>query len=336
MNIFAASNAYISDSVLMAWAVLICAFIVLAKCADVFVDSSVGLAERFKIPKLIIGVVLVSLATTAPELSVSLIAAFGDNPEMAMGNAVGSVICNSGLAMGLAGLVAASAIVVKPKELKISGLFLIIVVVAFSILVFPDHTLSRWEGATLVALFFAYIIFLFRQYRGGPTEEESREADKGKEAAWPGKLAAMFAIALLGILLSSKFIVVCAETIALSFNIPRAVIAVTLVAFGTSVPEVATCISAARKQEGAIAVGNILGANIMNVCWVAGASAIVNALAIGTNEFYFMFPSMFVLVIAMLGMVWVKFRLTKRKGLVLLLIYLTWAVSFFFLFPPGS
>ena len=111
-------------------------------------------------------------------------------------------------------------------------------------------------------------------------------------------------------------------------------IALTLVAFGTSIPEVVTCIVAARKKEGAIAVGNILGADIMNICWVAGASSIANDLALSKKQIFFMFPSMFVIVGAMLIMLRMGYRLTRKKGLILFALYLVYLASFFRLFPP--
>jgi cation:H+ antiporter len=108
----------------------------------------------------------------------------------------------------------------------------------------------------------------------------------------------------------------------------------TLVAFGTSIPEIATCIVAARKGEGAIAVGNILGADIMNICWVAGSSAIVNNLLLERKDILFMFPSMFIIVGAMLCMLRMNYTLTPIKGIILLGLYMLYLVSFFIFFPP--
>ena len=330
-----AIESVIENNVVAAWIAIGIAFVALAKCADLFVDSSVGIANRLRVPKLVIGIVLVSLATTAPELSVSLMSALRGQPEMALGNAVGSVICDDGLALGLAGAVTVAPILIIPGVLKTSGVFLVFVEIMAFLFVAFDGVLQRWEGLALVALFGGYLGLLFHQHRRGKFKEalDLEEVERA-EALSLVRLVVMFAVALVGIILASKFIIASATTIARSFRIPEAAIALTLVAFGTSIPEVATCIAAARKREGAIAVGNILGADIMNICWVAGASAVANDLALGTKEIYFMFPSMFVIVGAMLVMLRMGHNLTRRKGVILLGLYLIYLASFIKLFPP--
>ncbi len=326
---------YIQTNIFTAWVVIAVSFVLLFKCAEIFVESSVDLASRFRIPKLVIGIVLVSLATTAPEFSVSFIAALRGNPEIALGNAVGSVICDDGLALALLGIFSLSPIVIIPSVLNIAAIFMIAVqVIAFLFVVFDD-TLSRWEGVVLVALFASYMLFLFRQHKRGDFEDEIslHEIGKRKEVS-AVKLFTLFILAIVGIIFSSNFIVTSATTIARFFHISESIIAMTLIAFGTSVPEIATCIVAARKGEGAIAVGNILGADIMNICWVAGASAIVNNLPLERKDILFMFPSMFIIVVAMLCMLRMNYTLTPKKGGILLSLYILYLVSFFIFFPP--
>ncbi len=327
---------FIAGHVWCAWLVLVVMFIILAKCAGLFVDSAVTIASRFNVPKVVIGIVLVSFATTAPELSVSLIAAFKGNPEMALGNAIGSVICDDGLALGLAGIVSVAPIIVLPRVLKTSGIFLLIVQILTFLFVAFDYTLNRWEGAILVAMFCAYTWYLLRMHKRGllkdeDIEEEPAESIKRQKAP---ALFLIFLIALAGIVFASEFIVVSATTIARSFSIPEAVISLTLVAFGTSVPEIATCITAAKKGHGEVAIGNILGADILNICWVAGASAIANDLTLTPKQVFFMFPSMFVIVGVMLLMLRHKHRLSKRKGIALICIYAIYLGVLFAVFPP--
>lgn len=330
-------HAQIEASVLIAWIVVAVSFAVLAKCADIFVDSSVAMATRFKVPRLVIGIVLVSLATTAPELTVSLLSALRGQPEMALGNAIGSVICDDGLALGLAGLVSAAPIAVMPRVLRSSGLFLLLIeIIAFLFIVF-DQTLNRWEGMVLVTLFVGYIALLYNQHRSGRLGDEVLEADAPPELrrrpAW--QILLLFALALGGIVVSSELIVTSATSIALSMGIPETIIAGTLIAFGTSIPEVATCVVAARKKEGAIAVGNIIGADIMNICWVAGASAIANDLTVKPKSIWFMFPSMFVIVGAMLLMLRAGYTLTRKKGMVLFGMYVAYLVTSMIVFPKA-
>ncbi|MFC1504604.1 calcium/sodium antiporter, partial [Spirochaetota bacterium] len=314
-------NTYIGSNVMIACIAMIISFIVLAKCADIFVNCSVNIADKLKIPKLIIGIVLVSLATTAPELSVSLMAAIQGNPEMALGNAIGSIICDDGLALGLSGILAVSPVLVMPGVLKTSGIFLIFIEILTFLFVIFDNTLNRHEGAILVLLFIGYLIFLYTQHKKGRFKEDISINDYKSVAKPAYLLAILFIISLGGIIISSKFIITSAVSIARVIHIPESIIALTLVAFGTSIPEVATCITAALKKQGAIAVGNIIGADIMNICWVAGASSIANNLMLPKKELLFMFPAMFIIVGVMLLLIRHGYSLTRRKGIVIFSLY---------------
>jgi cation:H+ antiporter len=324
----------IESNLILAWITIIVAFVVLARCADLFVDTSVRIANRLQVPKLVIGIVLVSLATTAPELSVSLISALRGQPEMALGNAIGSVICDDGLALALAGVISLAPIAIMPNVLRASGFFLILVQILAFVFVAFDGALERAEGAMLLGLFASYIYFLYHQHKRGRLKKGLDAA----EVTGPPKAAVALILTLIlavaGVIAASEFVITSATAIARSFGIPEAVIALTLVALGTSIPEVATCIAAVRRKEGAIAVGNILGADIMNICWVAGASAVANNLVVGKKLIFFMFPSMFVIVGAMLIMLRLGYRLTRRKGIILFGLYLVYLASFFRLFPP--
>ncbi len=321
VNLYYALISLIETNLAFSFTALVLAFIILAKCADLFVDSSVEIAAKFKVPKLVIGIVLVSFATTAPELAVSLMSALSGQPEMALGNAIGSVICDDGLALALAGLAAASPIVISRRIFKTSGIFLLGIECISFLFVLFDNTLNRWEGIVLVSLFIGYIILLYRQHKQGKLQGDIEEELLQREPSSTVKLSMFFIISLSGIILSSKLIVVSATSIAYAFHIPESIIALTIVAFGTSIPEVATCVIAARKRHGAIAVGNIIGADIMNICWVAGASAIANPLVLGLKETWFMFPAMFVVVGTMLLMLRINYSLNRVKGAILLAIY---------------
>ena len=326
----------INASSIIAWIVLLVSFFILAKSASLFVDSAVSCATKFNISKLVIGLVLVSFATTAPELCVSLTAALKGNPEMALGNAVGSVICNTGLALGLAGVLAPVAIKVYPKIFQTSGFFLVLVSALCFIFVYNDNTLIWLEGAILVFLFLCYLYYMFNEYKSGSIDMDTEDAEPSEKLANMGlmKVVILFLIGLFGIVVASEFIVVSATSIAHSLHIPEAVIALTLVALGTSIPEVATCIIAAKKGHGEIAIGNILGANILNICWVAGASSLANKLTLTQRQIMFMFPAMFLIVGAMLYVLYSNYRLTKREGGLLLLLYVLYIASTFFFFPP--
>ena len=318
------ASPWIEANILFAWLLILLSFAVLAMCAGCFVEALAGASFRLRLPKLLAGLVIGAVATTAPEFSVSFLSALQGRPEMALGNAVGSLICNNGLALGLLGLTSLTAIAIDPRQLRISGVFLLAVQALLIWFLAFDAILSRWEGATLMLLFGGYLAVLYRQHRSGEFRAAFElEAELAHKAAVMGtvKMAVFFVVGLAGILVASDLVVLSARAIAVSWGISDGIIAMTLVALGTSVPEAATCVAAARRGEGALAVGNILGADIMNVCWVAGASALANPLTIPAREAAVMLPAMALMALAMLGFLWWGYRLGRGKGLVLLALY---------------
>jgi len=331
-------NMLIEGSLTGAWIGLILSFALLAKCADLFVDSSVSLAVKLRIPKVVVGIVLVSFATTAPELAVSLSSALRGMPEIALGNALGSVVCNAGLALALCGIVAGSAIAIIPGVLRTAGGFLLLVSVMAFLFVLPDNTLGRIEGALLVLCFFAYLAVLLRQHLKGrfQAEADAEVQDHDLETRSLAAMLLFFAAGLTGIILASNVIVTSAVKIATTFHVPEGIIAMTLVALGTSIPEIATCVASVLKKHGAVAVGNILGAEIMNVCWVAGGSAIVNSLTVERREVMFMFPATLIFVGAMLLLLRLGYRIDRKRGTILLGMYALYLASFFIFFRPGG
>lgn len=315
-------------SIWAALGMMVICFVVLTKCADWFVDGAVGIAEHLSIPKMLIGIVLVSLATTAPELSVSVMSALGGHPEMALGNAVGSVIVDDGVALGLGALVAAAPIAVNPYLLKTSGIFLIIADIAAYLMAF-DGTLNRLEGGVLVALFVAYSVFTYVTRKRSQTSaapEELTEIEEGLAGKGLGRLVFWFGVGLVGVLVASHFIVDAAVVIAKFAGVSEAVIGLTVVAVGTSLPEIATAVTSARKGYGEIMVGNILGADILNICWIAGASALVNPLVVARKVINFSFPAMLVIVVSMLVMMRTRHQLARGEGVFLFALYAIYLV----------
>jgi cation:H+ antiporter len=305
------------------------AFIILAKSADIFVDSSVRIAELLQVPKMLIGIVLVGFATTAPEFAVSVQSAYLGHPEIALGNAVGSVICDDGLAMALAALLASSPILIDPKILKSAGIFLIFIYGVSYLMAF-DGTLARSEGVVLVALLVGYITYVFRTARrertGGPAEEVAvaGATPVGSSIASARSLKRpliYFLFGLGGVILSARIIVWSCVRIAQHFGVPEVVIGLTIVAIGTSIPEIGTCIAAARKGQGQIAAGDIIGADILNILWIAGASSVVNPMHVSQEIIHFMFPWMFLIVGTMLISMRLSYRIGKPKGVILLSLY---------------
>jgi len=334
-----------------AFVLLACAFYLLAKGAGWLVDGSVGIAERFKVPKLLIGIVLLGFATTAPEFAVSFLSALAGIPEMALGNAVGSVIVDDGVALALVGVLSTAPALVNRRLLIQSGVFLVIIDILAFVFAVTDSTLSRVEGGVLVTCFFVYLGYVLWdrwKHPAGAEEAEGAEGAEGAESELEGiqarvagrglgRLVVLFVMGLCLVIGASKVVVVSAERIATWAGIPEAVVALTIVAIGTSLPEIATCITAARRGHGALAVGDIIGADILNVAWIAGASAIANPLVVPSNVIWFMFPSMMVVVLTTLGGLAIRGRMTRALGIVLLAEYAVYmAVLSWLTFVTGA
>ncbi|HDP33777.1 MAG TPA: calcium/sodium antiporter [Candidatus Hydrogenedentes bacterium] len=305
------------------------------KTADWFVEGAVGVAVLLNVPKMLIGLVLVSLATTAPELFTSLIAALRGYPELALGNAVGSVIVDASLALGLAALLSSVPLTVDPGIFRISACAVTIVLCVGFLLVL-NGVLGRVEGGILLGCYLTYLLFLYRHFRNARKQPNVEEVVNIAESIPWSRVALLFGVGLAGVLLGSELLVRGATGIAESLHLSPVVIGLTITAAGTSMPEIATCVAAALKRESAIGVGNIIGADILNVCWVAGASAIANPLVAEKSVLLFMFPCAMIIVGAMIIMMRRGYSLNRWNGAVLVTLYCVYAlVLFLFVSPPS-
>jgi cation:H+ antiporter len=316
-------------------------FFIMAKSADIFVDSAVGIAEMLRVPKMIIGIVLVGFATTAPEFAVSVQSAYLGHPEIALGNAVGSVICDDGLAMALAALVASTPVLIDRKILKSAGIFLLSVY-GLTYIMAINGTFARSEGLVLVGILAGYIAFLFVTTKRGANTHASptrttNEHGLDTTPVQPGidlrRQFISFALGLAGVIISSRIIIWSCLHIAEYFRVPEVVIGLTVIAIGTSLPEIGTCSAAARKGQGEIAAGDIIGADILNILWIIGVSSLVNPMHVSRKIIHFMFPWMLVIVSAMLLFMRIRYRMGKPKGIILLslyAIYMLMTVKFFY------
>jgi len=310
------------------FAAFIVAFAILFKGASYFVDGASSIARILNVPKLVIGIVLVSLGTTAPEFGVTLIAAIRGNGEIAIGNAIGSVICDDGVALALAAIVAPAVIFVNCRILKMMGLFLISIDVLAYVLA-RNGRLGRMEGFCLVLILCLYYVFVIRNQR----KNRSRQDKKGIDSASPERTTdqidknslkrpvRLFLLGLIGVASMSFVVVEAAIKIAQFFEIPEIIIGSTIVAIGTSLPEISTCITAALKGEGEIAVGDIIGADILNILWIIGVASLVKPIEVEQDIINFSFPYMILIVVVMLMSMRIGCRLSKFKGFILLALY---------------
>ncbi|MEE3370450.1 MAG: calcium/sodium antiporter [Planctomycetota bacterium] len=320
--------------------VLAASIAVLGKSADWLVDLAVGLSLRLGLPRVIVGATIVSLGTTAPEAAVSVLAAINGSPELAMGNAVGSIICDTGLILGLACLL-------KPLPFRRSvvnrqgwvqfgcGVLLVALSIPWDdpLSMFREGgTLSRSAGFVLVALLLIYMAWSVRLARG-ETATADEEIESDERPVILVLIALIAAVAL--VVVSSMFLIGSATLLAERFGVPKSVIAATMVAFGTSLPELCIAMAAVRKNQGELAVGNIVGADILNVLFVAGLSAAVtpDGLQADYHFFQMQFPAMlFILFVFRCG-IWQASddRLKRPFGVVLLSTYLVVTFLSYFL-----
>ncbi len=278
---------------------------ILGKAASVLVDQATILSLIAGIPRLIIGATIVSLGTTLPEAFVSVLAAFAGEPGIALGNAVGSIICDTGLILGIGCLLA--PLPVDREVVYRQGLIQFLAPLLLIALCTPWTQLSRvWttggvltqqSGWLLLGLLVVYMVWTIRSAKTPPLEVET-EAAEGEEATASGgtivRHLVLLMVAIAAVILSSEVLVSGATDIAERLSVPEGVIAATLIAFGTSVSELVIVVTSILKGHGELAIGNIVGADILNVLFVAGASAAVTpAGLIASPDFYqAQFPTM--------------------------------------------
>jgi cation:H+ antiporter len=325
---------FLPDSILVHLLVLAATFLIIYKAADFLVDGAVGIAYRLNVPKIVIGVVLVGFGTTAPEFTVSVLSAIRGFPEIALGNAVGSVIVDDTLALGLGIVVAPVAIRVERRSLRLFGLFLICIdVLAFALSL--NGIISRWEGMILLGILSVYLAYVVHteNRKRKVSASVNQELAEHIKAGGIGLQALRFLIGLAGVILASELLIDSAVFVAKYFGASETVIGLTLVAIGTSIPEIVTCIVAGRRGHGDLALGDIIGADILNVLWIIGAASVANPIQVEKRVIFFAFPWMLGVVVLMLALARWRYTLQRWKGFVLAgvyLLYLTISIARFY------
>ena len=249
-------------------------FVMLVKGSDWFVDGAAGIAAKFRIPQIIIGLTIVAMGTSAPEAAVSITAAMGGSADITVGNIVGSNILNVLVILGLASAIVPVA--VGKSTLKIDIPFMIAISVIFLLLGW-DGTITRIDGLVLVALFAGYIGYMIWE-----AIHSNEDGDEIKDMPiWKLLLSTVIGMAL--IIFGADVAVDAATKLAQIFGMSERFIGLTVVALGTSLPELFTSVTAARKGNADIAIGNIVGSNIFNILFVVGLSSMVIDVPFAAN-----------------------------------------------------
>lgn len=314
--------------------ILVLSFVFLFKCADFFVTGAVGIARVTEMPKMIVGIVLVGLATTAPEFGVSVQASFLGHPEIALGNAIGSVVCDDGVALALAAILSPAVIFINCRLLKTAAIFLLSIDI-LAYLLARNGTVGRAEGVLFVLILSFYFLFIIRKRNFHLEKEQQANKDLGAQKVKSSsrklhrlkKPLLFFTGGIIGVIISSRVVIWASIHIATYFSISETVIGLTIIAIGTSLPEISTCITAALKGEGEIAVGDIIGADILNILWIIGVASIVKPIKVDLEVINFTFPYMILIVTVMLVSMRIGCRLGKIKGIILFGLY----ILYFFL-----
>ena len=279
--------------------VVVC-IILLSKGADWMVDGVVDLAQRTGMSKIAIGATIVSLGTTTPEAFVSVMAAFMGNPGLALGNGVGSIIADTGLIFGLTCILARvplNRFILSRTGWVQVGAATLLVIIALISLYLSNGTpvLGRGVGIFLLILLGAYLYATFLWSKQAstmfPDEQNEAEVLRSLPICWLMLLGGLFLVVV-----GARILVPSASEVALRFGVPEDVIAATMVAFGTSLPELITAMVAIRKGYPEITVGNVVGADVLNCLFVIGAAATAQPLAVPPTFFYFHFPAMLVIL----------------------------------------
>lgn len=292
---------------------LVLGFILLLKGADWFVDGASSIASRFGIPQLIIGLTIVAMGTSLPEAFVSITAALKSNAAITIGNVVGSNILNVGIILGITALI--RPLHIQNSTIKYEMPFMMLVTLVL-ILQGINHTISRFDGIVMWLFFLGYLYYIFKMSKNQMEETEIKKTNP-----------LFIPLGLICLMVGSNFAVDAATNIAVSLGVSQRFIGLTIVALGTSLPELVTSVTAARKGNADIAIGNIIGSNIFNILFVVGSSALITPVPF---ESHFIIDSFVAILIGLvLYLCTKKTRVLDKKTGILLLV--TYSIYFIYL-----
>ncbi|MBQ3766818.1 MAG: calcium/sodium antiporter [Bacteroidales bacterium] len=296
--------------------------------ADALVEGASSVARRFGLSEFVIGLTIVGMGTSAPEMVVSFIGALQGNADIAIGNVVGSNIMNTLLILGVTALILPMAVTPsnRKRDIPVNILITVLLIVLgleMTIFGFGTDGLSRWDGGILLAVFLVYLVMCF--VNGEPQEEETPAKQR---SIWLSLL--MIAGGLAGLIIGGNLFVDNATFIAKALGVSDKFIAITILAGGTSMPELATCVVAAAKKKGQLALGNIIGSNVFNILLILGGSALIHPLSFdGMN--YVDLGVLLVSALALLTALFIgkKNKIDRLDGSLFLAVWIAYMVYLF-------
>jgi len=304
-------------------------FLFLIKGADVFVDGSVSIARKLGMSTFVIGLTVVAFGTSAPELIISVLASFNNSSEIALGNIIGTNITNTLLILGATAMM--SPLVVKKNTINKEIPFSLLAIFAIFFMVndvfldgYAQNYLTRIDGLVLLLFFCIFIYYTFGMAK---KDQGIFDRDDVPKEAGVFKSLVLVLLGLVGIFLGGEWIVSGAVYFAGTFGISETFIGLTVVAIGTSLPELATSLMAAKKGNADMAVGGVIGSNIFNLFWVLGCSSIINPISFDSqlNTDIMMLISMTILLL-FLVFYGKKNMLAKMEGMIMIMLYLAYII----------
>ena len=309
-------------------------FILITKGADIFINCTVEIGKKTHVSELVLGATIVSFATTLPELTVSLCASINNQTTMSLGNAVGSIICNTGLILGLVAFISPFKV---DRKMFLSKSTLLLISILGLVIVGLDGTVNEKDSIVLLIIL---AIFMYTNYKSVTSEKVSKRSavnlqEKKNTDTKVGELLKIICLFLLGLVMmvaGSRLLVDNGSKLAEFIGIPQGIISLTIIALGTSLPELVSSLTAIRKKHHAISVGNVLGANILNITSVIALSSIPNDIPILSQNVNIDYPFMIALILVLILPTIKKNKLYRFQGLMLLLLYGAYITTLYFMY----
>ncbi|WP_110113418.1 calcium/sodium antiporter [Bacillus sp. CGMCC 1.16541] len=312
----------------MTYLLLIVGFALLIKGADFFVSGASKIARGLNVSPLLIGLTIVAFGTSSPEATVSIVAALEGTAGVAIGNVVGSNIFNITLVVGLTAMI--NPLMVESETIRkeipftlLGSTALIVLISDIALQGLSANFITRSDGVILLLFFGIFLYYIFEVARNN-RDKVKEDVTATEKPAW-GKNTVLTLVGLAGIILGGEFVVSNATEIALSFGMSETLVGLTIVAVGTSLPELITSITAAIKKESEIALGNIVGSNIFNILFVLGSASVISPLAVDSKIFTDALL-MIILTVVLLLFSRTHYKIGKFEGIALVIAYVVYMI----------
>ena len=303
-------------SILLQVVLLLVGFVFLIKGSDFFVDGASSVASLLKIPTIIVGLTIVAFGTSAPEAAVSITSSWTGSNAMAVGNVIGSNLFNMLMVIGIAALL--SNLLMEKSVLEKDLPFLVGITVLWAVFIVIGWNISQIEGIILLVILITYIFYLIRSAR------KSKDADVVEKPKLSLPKSIIFIlVGIVGIILGGDLVVNSASDIAIALGMSEALVGLTIVAIGTSLPELVTSITALKKGENQLVIGNVIGSNIFNILFVLGASSAISAIPLDSS---LLIDVLFMVAVTILCYIFGKTqdKYDKKEGIILIALFVVY------------